>query len=171
MRITKTIATEVAQQLIAVKNEELKHLRLQQKTFIRDIYLTQLPKDVLICFGKNPKYFRTTSAIYINGPGLPQGYKTYSIGDPLPSINGDRITVTELYSTDIEKNEDAINTKSKEINELFDNIEAALINLRTYNNVEKEFPEAFKLLPPASINTGLMVNIKDIRCKLDKANC
>jgi hypothetical protein len=64
-----------------------------------------------------------------------------------------------------------IETMEKGIRELIINIEAALFNLRTYANVEKEFPEAFKILPVSKVNTGLMVNIKDIRCKLDVANC
>ncbi len=171
MRITKDTATFVAKKLCEPKSDELKAMRLSQAEFIRNIYYLRLPREVKTTFSTNPEYFRTTSAIYIDGDGLPQGYKTYSLGSNLPCVQKERIQVATKDANKIQANEDKIADKVKEIRDLQESIEIALYNLRTYNKVQAEFPEAYKLLPPPNFNTSLMVNIKDIRCKLDKANC
>jgi hypothetical protein len=170
-RITKDIASYVAKQLLASKTDQLKAIKKEEQAYIRSVYLKQIPESVMDCYNSNPGYFRCTGSLYINGPGLPIGHKTYSIGDTLPCVTGDRITITERESNKIIKFEDTVADMQKEINELRDNIEVSLYNLRTYNNVEKEFPEAFEHLPAAPANTALAINVKDLRCKLGVAAC
>jgi hypothetical protein len=172
MRITKTIATDVASQLVQAKKIELKTLRDNQAEFITDIYEASLSDLIKNAFKKHKGFIYSGSSIRLNGEGLSVGYKNYPLSKELPKCNScPSFPLTSEQSAIVVDFENKIDTKEKEVKELFNNIEVALINLRTYGNVEKEFPEAFKLLPPANINTGLIINIKDIRCKLDAVNC
>jgi len=172
MRITKEIAANVAKQLVSSKKEEIKSLKSQQSEFITTIYEASLSELIKQAFKKHKGFLYTTTSIRLIGSGLPVGYKSYQLTKVLPQCNScGQFPMNDEQADVIINFSNKIEDLEKSTHELQNNIEAALFNLRTYNNVEKEFPEAFKLLPASKVNTGLMVNIKDIRCKLDKGNC
>lgn len=169
MRITKQIATDVAKQLTAEKQLEITTLENKQKEYVTELYLTWLPKGVFECFNKSRSFFRTTSYVYVSGHGL--NHSQFQLSKELPQGAISERPMSEQQAKDLIDYDNKISDLKKALNELKKSIEIALFNLRTYGNVQKEFPEAFKLLPNSPVLTGLMVNIKDIRCKLDKANC
>lgn len=168
-RITKAIASDVAKQLVSKHQEELKALRTERSKAITELYEKTIPESVLKCFKTNCSYINFQSSIRIIGSGF-EKYNNYSLSKELP-YNGSYLEVSEADGEMILSMDNIIDDKKRAMNELDKSIEVALFNLRTYNNVEKEFPEAFKLLPKQSINTSLAINLKDIRCKLDKGNC
>lgn len=171
-RITKEVAEQVAKNLIEPKVQEKAKLSQLLTNHLRDYYLTTIPEDVLIEFHKNKDYFSTCYSIRIQGEGVSDAYTYYSIGEELPTSNKkDRIQLPPKTAEKAVKLIDSIRDKKTEIEKLSREIQIALYNLRTYKNVETEFPEAFKYLPEAKVNTALAINIKDIRCKLDNANC
>jgi hypothetical protein len=171
-RITKEIASAVAKELVQPKQEEKMVLQALLKDHLRNYFLTTIPEDVLIEFHKNPNYFNTTHSIRIQGEGITDSYNYYSIGEELPySRKTDRVLLPPKVAAAAVKLIDAIKDKKYEIEKLIKEIEVALYNLRTYKNVENEFPEAFKRLPPTPLTTALAINLKDIRCKLDKTVC
>lgn len=172
MRITKQIAQDVAMQLVSGKRVEIKELKNKQAEFLTEIYENSLSDLIKESFAKHKGFIYSGSSLRLSGVGLPQGYKNYPLTKELPKCNSCSIfPVTDEQAAIILGYSDKVDDLEREVNELQNNIEAALFNLRTYGNVEKEFPEAFKLLPVTKTNTGLMVNIKDIRCKLDKITC
>ncbi len=168
-RITKAIAENVAKQLVAQKETELSDTKNDRTKFITDIYIKTIPEAVMKVFKSHPDFLHTTSRINFEAPGIDK-YQGYNLLKYLPFASK-KTTVTSEQANKIIDFDNAIADKKKEISELKTGIEVALFNLRTYNNVEKEFPEAFKLLPVSQANTGLMVNIKSIRCKLDPSTC
>lgn len=169
-RITKEIASIVATELITPKVKIMNDVKNQLKTLVRGYYIDSLPGGLLAQYKKYGEWFSTTASVRLVGEGISQGYKYYGLGEILPQNKG-VLHLDERQSLAVVLIENEIETKEREINILRTNIEAAIYNLRIYSNVEKEFPEAFKLLPASKVNTGLMVNIKDIRCQLDKSNC
>lgn len=171
-RITKDIATDVAIQLTANKKAEIKKLEDELAGFITGIYEASLSDLIKQAFKKHKGFLHTTNSIRLTGAGLSVGYKYYALSYELPKCNScGQFPMNDEQSAKIVKLDDKIQDLIKEHRDLKQSIENALYNLRTYANVEREFPEAFKLLPVKSVNTALMVNIKDIRCKLDGANC
>jgi hypothetical protein len=119
-------------------------------------------------FKTHPKYFDKGNSFYFTGVGLNSQY--VSIGKDLPKSSR-YISVTEDQAIKINEFSDSVDKLTKAKSELYRDIENALFNLRTYNNVKEQFPEAFLLLPPSLISTSVSLNISDIRCKLDKNNC
>lgn len=171
-RITKAIAEAVAKQLVQSKQAEIKQIQDNEADFISGFYEASLSQLVKDGFKKHKGFFHTSSSIRLSGSGLTQGYRYYALNKNYPVCNSCPVfPVSDEQANTIIEFETQIEEKTKSMRELFNNIEAALINLRTYNNIEKEFPEAFALLPKQAVNTALAINIKDIRCKLDKANC
>jgi hypothetical protein len=169
MRITKEIAEQVARLLCTKKKEAINAKKKVLAEYNTVIYLRHLPDDIVKAFKKKPNYFNKQTSTRINGSGL--GYEFYQLDDVQPTDQRTSITASEDEAKFIVKASNEITDLQIQYNEIVKEIEAALYNLRTYNNVEKEFPEAFALLPPTKVNTGLMVNLKDIRCKLGVAPC
>jgi hypothetical protein len=170
-RITKQIAEAVAKALLEQKSNELKELNILLTQQVRSFYIKSIPQGVLDLYAGSPKWFKEVSSIRLTGVGISDMYHYYSIGDSLPNPANIIFNLNDKQAEIVASLDSQISDKKKKINELKANIEVALYNLRTYKNVEKEFPEAFKLLPEIAYNTSLAINIKDIRCKLDKANC
>lgn len=167
-RITKAISEDVAKQLLSSKLEEIGVLKKELKAKGTEIKLRTIPKDVLKAYNSNKSYFRTTNSEYANGVGLD---RWFSISFETLPCNSQAIQLTDEEAEFLLILTDKISDKTKEYKNLKIQIETALFNLRTYNNVEKEFPEAFKLLPKLSVNTSLMIDVKKLRCKLDKSTC
>lgn len=171
-RITKQIAGVVANALCESRKSELKQLQSDQIQFLSTIYEASIPTVVKDAFKKYKGFLNSSTSIRVQGEGISDGYAFYQLTSQMPICNScDRFKLDSNQAAVFVDFLNKIHDKKKEVSLLKTEIEAALFNLRTYNNVKKEFPEAFKLLPASRINTGLMVNIKDIRCKLDIANC
>lgn len=168
-RITKEIATAVAVQLVQPKSDELKQLENNLQETVRKMYLLSLPAGIMDAFAIYKDCFQQCSNVTLSGAGLKLGYKYYKIGDALPKYL-QRLELKESDAELVVKIENQVEAKKMEIAELKTAIENALYNYRTYKNVEDNFPEAFRLLPIRK-STVPMIPIKDIRCKLDKANC
>lgn len=167
-RITKEIAADVATKLLSGKNQEIEKLKEDLRSFVKKCYMAALPKEVVAFFeGPHKEFLRTIRTARFIGEGL--GYEYYAFNEGLPQINN-IITLNSKEAAHIV----ALNNKIKDLSDgyrmLYTEIENALYAYHTYKNVESEFPEAYALLP-VKTNTGLMVNIKDIRCKLNTANC
>lgn len=161
-RITKEIARNVAIELTKVKKEQLKKIQLQLKDIVSEIYKQQLPEEVVSLFKKYPKYFQTAISTRINSPGFQ--WEFFNIIEMPQKTTA--FTVNDTQGKKIISLDDTIRSKRKDLEKLVSNIEATLFNLRTYKNVEKEFKEAFILLPEININTALSININDLRIQL-----
>jgi len=161
-RITKEIAQEVATRMTEKKKMEIDVLDKKLKDCVHKYVLKQIPKSVLACFKNNKGYFNTRSSFQFVGNGF--NFESYYVNSDLPynkyQLSPDVETAKAILQIKHEKDK-----KNVERNSLRSEIEIALYNLKTYNAVEKEFPEAFKLLPKR-ITQALTINIKSIREKL-----
>lgn len=169
MRITKQIAEDVARQLCAEKQSEIKALKAQLKATVTSHYEAILPKDVLAFFKKYPSFVSTDSSVRIYGSGI--DYRYFNFTQPMPSGDNCKLEIDDISANYLTGLLNTIQDQEKSYNQLLKEIQLALINLRTYNNVREQFPEAGKILPIQQTSTAVMVNVADIRCKLDKANC
>lgn len=168
-RITKQIANAVANQLVLPKRQDVQNQENKLKGIATGIYLKSIPTEVMQQFEKYPSYFKKRISFELKEHGF--NYERFSLEKNLPENSENYyIQVTAGDSSILRIEKDKVQDMTDELNRLRLDIENAIFNLRTYNNVEKEFPEAFKLLPKQQ-TTALIVNLKDIRCKLDKANC
>lgn len=169
MRITKQMASDVAKQLCAEKQNQIDGLKKQQADYVTALYLSWLPQDIKDAFAKHQSFFRKTSSFYLSGHGLSHDYFNLSGQQP------DGTLINQKFSAEQAKvivdYGNKISDLQKNVRELQRGIEVALFSLTTYKNVERGFPEAFKLLPADKAVTGLMINVKDIRCQLDASVC
>ncbi|RZJ90781.1 MAG: hypothetical protein EOO20_07115 [Chryseobacterium sp.] len=160
-RITKEIAHATAVSLLSKKKETLNGLKLRLKALVTEAVKKTIPKEVLQLFETQKHYLNTHSNTRLYGEGF--GYEYYQF-DQLPDDGNDpKVCVADgnkilALSNKIEKSEE-------EYKKLLKEIEIALFAFRTYANVEKEFPEAFALLP-TKVSQAVMVNISSIRTQI-----
>ncbi len=162
-RITKEIAKEVAKKLTEKKQKALELEKSKLNDLAYGIALSKVPDEVMKCYKKHKGYFNTASYLQLSGNGF--NFDIINFNEYLPSA-GIVFTPNDSDSKKLKALTNSIEDKSKELKSLRNEIEIALCNLRTYNGVEKEFKEAFKLLPKRSISTALTVNLLSIRERL-----
>lgn len=164
-RITKQIANDVTRSLMREKNETLKSMKNEFSEMVRNQYLKGIPKEIQEFFEKHRGFAKNSCTVYLTAHGFNR--KNVSIKEAPgcmshPSISLDAKTGDKLFKFDSK-----IETMNKENDELFTSIENALLNLKTFKAVEKEFPEAVPFLPKyVGVSTALVVNLSSIREKL-----
>lgn len=82
MRITKTIAENVAKELTKKLHEKIKEYEIDLRTIVTDIVKSSIPKDVMSCYKKYPTYFSDRQKVSLCGNGL--HYDEVSLLDKLP---------------------------------------------------------------------------------------
>lgn len=164
-RVTNLIAEQTANALLQQRSEILKKLKEERKELATAFYTENLPSKVVDLYRKHPAFFNTSSSIRFGGAGLDQRY--YHLTRNLPK---DSTIYTTMLTDDQAKClvdiDNQIEAKQEQFNKLKCEISVALYNLRTFANVERDFPEAFKLLPKPNAPTALTVNISDIRKRI-----
>lgn len=163
-RISKTLAQNVASKLVEKKLIELKKMREELSQYVHDWYVTKIPKDVMKLFKAQKKWFSTRGSISFCGNGF--NYKSFGFRTELPTGGDYNIMPDETCAKEVTLMVNAIEKKEDEIGALRNEIECALIGLKNYSNIEKEFPEAYKLLPKENQCTAIMVNVDKIRERL-----
>lgn len=161
---TIQIAKDVANKLTESHFENYKKKSEELKKSATEVYLKTVPDTIKQLSKKDYQYIKKIKHVSCIGNGFDHD-----------SFDIEESPAKESYQATFEPNKDdskILQKLRKEAEQLKDNyrqlnseIEAALLNLRTYSKVEKEFPEAFKMLPN-SIPTSLAININDIRAKL-----
>ena len=165
MRMTKELAKQIARKLTVKKIEVSNQIFIDYRQAVTDAYIKQTPKEVAETFKKHPDWFYTRSGISFSGHGF--RWETVTATEQVicnsrsdANLNLDDKLAAKLTNLK-RKNENAVAA----YNALVDEIETALFNLRTFANVEKNFPEAIPFLP-ASTSTALMVNFDALRKKI-----
>lgn len=169
MNITKTMAEQTANKMVAPITKKIKELKVQLNQIAYEAIIPTIPQDVLDCFKKHRSYFMTPYDVYVcHGdwkmliqdlppfPGTKSLYSNIQIGiDDM-----ERLRKLEAKIKDIEK-EKGKTTQS---------IIATLMSLRTTKKVKEAFPEAYKNMDEYKNEkcTAIALPIKDILFSLNK---
>jgi hypothetical protein len=160
-RITKEIAHATAVSLLSDKKENIKKLKEQLREMVTSAVKKTIPHEVMEMYKKHPDYFNTHTNTRFNCAGF--AYEYYNFNE-LPD-NGDNPTIGTQEGNKILALSNKVADAESKYNSLRNEIEIALFAFRTYANVEKEFPEAFALLPEKMSQT-VMINISSLRSQI-----
>ena len=164
MRITKTIAEEVAVKLLAKKDLQIKKAKDELSNFAEQFLEKTLPKEVLETYKKFKPFFRESIEIIVDGNGL--SYEYIELSKRYPYGNSKTYLPNEVDAKTFRKLIDKRNDLVKQRRELKEELSNAIFNLKTYKAVQENFPEAFEFLPKENKNTALAINISEIRQKI-----
>lgn len=166
-RVTKTVAREMAEKLAKPHYDRMKELSKRRSDGVRAVYTAGIPKAIIDASRHFPEWINSFSSVYVHGAGLNKSFqvdpmvigRTTSQGSASFKADNDQSDAIQKITLEYE------NAK-RDYDDILLEIENALINLRTFKNIEKEFPEAVPHLPTSNTNTSLMVNIDGLRAKL-----
>ena len=162
MRITKYLANKVAQQLIEKKQKEVSTLRTEFQEYLTVVAEKRVPKDVMEFFKKQCEYVETSQSIFLNEKGFNREVISLTRQVPAKSSSSLHIVLNDTEATKAKRLHNAWLKAKENVERLKRELENALLNLRTYNRIEKELPEAFQLLPQGG---GMLIpiNIEKLR--------
>lgn len=164
MRITKQIASDVANQLLAKKVKGNNRNWTELSNEVYESVLKTIPKEITELYEKHPSYVRTSQNVRLFGNGF--NHENISTPRGFPCIDYSKTyTPTEKEAADWIKLLNDYKDGKDNLRKLSSEIESALYNLKTYKAVQDNFPEAYELLPE-KVSTSLSVNLSDIRQKI-----
>lgn len=168
MRISKQNSEIIAKQLMQKKKEKVNALLLEYQQGATDEYIKQTPKEVLEMSVKHPEYFALTNYVAVSG----HGFRWEQIKTVKPVIkkgfNEPTLILNDKISDKLTKLKRKHQSAKDQYDQLLSEIETALLNLRTYANIEKNIPEAAPFLPKGE-TMALAINFDDIRSKIKAA--
>jgi ribosome-associated translation inhibitor RaiA len=165
-KISKSLAEQLAKKLAEKKLQCVTNAKNAYVEFVRESYLKQVPKPVFEFFQKHREFAKKTTSICLQGHGFQ--YETVSFQENVPSNNDSYkafITLDAKLASQITKLKNKWEKELEEYKKLLKEIESALLSLGGYAAIEKNFPEAAKLLPQRQ-TLALTVNLSDIRKKI-----
>lgn len=167
-RITKDIATDVSKAMTKTLWEKAAEADTAFKNAVRKMALSRVPNEIVEMYNSDTirPYINYVSSIQVCGNGF--NYEWVSI-KPIPWENDSttRLTPTNDESVALIELQRTYKQLEKKAEELYMEINETLYyTLKTYKNVEKQFPEAIPFLPELSSNTGLTVNLDTLRSKI-----
>lgn len=162
--ISQSVAHDVAQKIAKTKLNQVNLLIDKFNELLVSEYNKTLPSSVVEFYKKMPQYIETQSYIRVTGNGF-----------HIDSFAVNTRVITNKSSTCFEpsievaaillKMYNEYKTERKVYDSLVVDIENALIQLKTYKNIEAQFPDAIKFLPTKSI-TSVAINLDSILDRL-----
>lgn len=143
MNISKTIAENIANKMIAQMNKKCTEEENDLKKYVTNIALEQTPKIILEAYQKYPGYFQYACQINILNGSCMQNYievKPRTIPHKPNSYNNYQCN-NEQFDYIAKKRKD-IDKLNEEIRSVKDSIIDTLLSLKTIKRVIENFPEA-----------------------------
>ncbi len=163
MKITRTLAEDVASKMVQKLRDEKKKHEDNLAWILCDWMIQKIPQPVMDLFKSSHKRFLNTSfSVRLSGHGYNWNYYR---ANEFPVIDNDSslISLTEEMANTINPINNKILDLEKEIKERFETIENALITLGTMKRVSEQFPEALPFFPAVKPKEAVMVNLTEVR--------
>jgi len=167
-RITQEIAKEVSAKLTSKLKEKRNEQQEICNELVKQFCIERIPKEVLKMSELHSQYFKKTRTVKVTDNGF--NHQPFHLKENILTSGGDGYSLVIQLS---EKEADKLLPEfrkyqelDKEYDELKLQIAQTLYQLKTYNKVKLEFPEAYDLLPDKQ-ETGLSIPIQNIREQLN----
>jgi hypothetical protein len=164
--ITKTIAEQVAEKLVLKVTEKIKATEIEFADCAAEIHFSHIPENDLNHIQKIDKNY-LNNQIYLR---FKQGEYYQDIRMPKSIVcNGSihYVVISESEMEGLKKYESEISKLNHKKNVLRVQIVAQLLKLRSYTKIEKDFPEAFVLLPDRESVNLPAIDIKNILMQIE----
>jgi len=141
--ISKDLAGKIALKLTEKSRLLSEKLHADFREAVTIAYENSTPKEVVEVFKKHPDWFYTRSQIILEGNGF--GYERISSQRPVVAncYSDANLKMTPQIADKLVKYKRKWEKSVKDYKELKSETEQALLSLKTYNNIRKEFPVAY----------------------------
>lgn len=162
MEITKDLANDVANKMTAKLKEKAYAYYEQARLIVAKEFENDTPKEIIQIAKKHPLYFNMYESVSLQDNGnhkrvdfpVPNVPKIYNSGIPL--FNNGNYMLSELKDAEVGKLLQKKDELLKKRRDLISSIEATLYDLRTYKNVEEQFPQALEFFPEIAVKKTII---------------
>lgn len=169
MRITKSIAKDVAEKLLVNKLEHWDKLKEELYMKATEMALSKMNPEIMAFYNKYSNYCKKVKSVMFitNVNDVRKESENFSLNESIPN-HGDswyrRIEVSNEEFQFFEDLETRMELAKKEYINSLTIVEQTIFNLRTAIQLQKHFPEAYALVPKETNGTMLpMVNLDQVR--------
>lgn len=167
-RISQDLASQIAYKLTSKSRAAAEVLRKEYRDLVLQFYLEETPNAIKKTFELFPEWFSTRRTVALTG----HGFRYEKVNVDIPVIcnagSGDaHLTLTDDIANKITKAKMKWEKADAECNDLKKEVETAMINLRTFQRIRENIPEAARFLPPPMSN-ALVVNVDSLNKKLSQ---
>lgn len=169
MRISQEFSKNIANKMAEKLDKKIELAEKEYSEFVYKEYVKQTPKGMLVALKKYPNYVQTVNYVYFSGFGF--NYEGVSVVKKVieqSSNSRANLTLDKDLAGELIKFKRVVDDLKKERAELKREIQNALLTLRSFSEIKKQFPEAAKYLPNAE-KRELVVDLQSIRNKLKTA--
>lgn len=155
MNISKSKAQDVAWKLTIPIRDEVKQVEKQVSELVGAFIEQRTPESIKQAISQHPEWF-IQKAVYLDG--IPLRWREAAYWDSnevkLDAETADKVTKALYHRKDLEDKE----RKARE------QIEATLLDIKTYKRCKEVFPDAYALLPQAELSNLMpVVQVDSIR--------
>jgi hypothetical protein len=163
--MSKELAQKIAEMMSVNKEREKSKLLEQYRKTVTDEYIKQTPTAALELLELHPDWVQTNTEIYFSGHGFGSYERVSAIGAVIRNSSPyAKLKLTPEIAAKISTAKNKYEKAEKEWVGLKQEIETALLALKTFNQIQKNLPEAVPFLPKE--NQSIMLNFDDLRNKL-----
>lgn len=165
-RISQDLASQIAFKLTAKSRAAADLLKKEYQSLVYELYLEETPAEIKKMFTKYPEWFYTRQVVSFFGHGF--RFESVTVEKPVIVNTSNRdanLTLTDAIANKLTKFKRKYEKADADCKELKRETEQALINLRTFQRIRENIPEAAPFLPPPMSN-ALVVNVDALNKKL-----
>lgn len=168
MQISKQLADSISKEIatklkVKVDKAEAEYLKLATS-----FYKKQVPAAVLRMQKQHPDYFQTGTSLCLNGHGF--HHEVVKMSESLVKNSGNYYSILHLTPA-IARELIVAKNNWENLQEQYKQLRAetttALLNLRTFKNIQEQLPEAVKYLPKSK-TTAIIPNLGKLRVKIQE---
>lgn len=166
-QLSKQVIEQIALKMTEKSKKFVDACEKELKEVVTEVYLLQVPAEVMRVFKTHCEYVETTQSVYVNGNGFNR--ETFNMTKQLPSTSSYNATLklTAATADQILKAKRKWEKAKEDYKNLKQETESALQALKTHKNVRENLPEAAAYLPPPMSN-ALVVSFDSLQKRLRK---
>ncbi len=166
-QLSKQVIEQIAHKLTEKSKKYVDQCEKELKEIVTEMYIQQVPIEVMKVFKTHCEYVETTQCLYLDGHGFNR--ENISMTRQLPAMSNynQKLNLTAVIADKIMKVKRKKEKAKEDYKNLVTETEAALYALKTAKNVRENLPEAAVYLPPPMSN-ALIVNFNTLQKKLNK---
>ncbi len=161
-RMSQDLAGKIAFALLEPKFKEAEVMQKELAEYLTVIAESTVPAPVMELFKKYSDYIETSQNVYLNEKGFNRESITLSRRVPNTGGNYVEMSITDTQASKAKKLHNIYKNKVENNKRLRQEIKTALLNLKTFAQIQKSFPEAVQYLPKSE-SVALVVDLSKLR--------
>lgn len=167
-KISQSAASSAAYKIAEPLQVKADALNKELENFLCDVYMKEVPKEVLVLWESDKSWVKKENYFYISGVGI--GHEYFRLTKYLPCKGDMNLLLDSKNAAKYVKMENAKEAAYQKYRDTLSEIENTILTLGTHKKIEEVMPNALRYLPESKTgrSTQLVLQLQPV---VDKVNC